>query len=317
MTRRCLTLCLVVVLVNWQTLVSVASVIISEIASKGSANVCGDGVNDWIELYNSDSQTPFDITGYILHDDKGIHDAANFTFPTDYEPLLPGEYRLICTKQGDDPTLSPQFSIGGDDTITLVSRDGTTIVASVGPLPDIHNDFDITYAWDSETDTLAVSSIERPAETQNSWVNYMGYNYYYTSTPTPGLPNVLTQVGETAEQIKQRLAEQNEAGTRFFGMNSQGHPVADALDPVLDLHLTMEDGDYQYMMENKQFEMYVPFQAARLVTAAASATPVKQQEILSITSPGSIRTKGQTTLFFSSCMNTSTGEYGALGVGCM
>jgi Lamin Tail Domain len=314
------TLCLPVLLINWQVnhdaATVYASVIISEIASKGSANVCGDGVNDWIELFNSDAQTSFDISGYILHDDKGIQDAANyFTFPHNYEPLRPHEYRLVCTKQqGDnntDPTttmlLSPQFSIGGDDTITLVARDGLTILASVGPLPDLYNDFDITYAWDAETGTLSVDSIERPAENQTVWSYMGGYNYYYTSTPTPGLPNVLTQVGETSAQIKQRLAAQNDAGSRFFGMNAQGFPVVaeddGALDPVLDLHLTMLASDYEYMMANKQFELYLPFQTARLVT------PVKpQEEILSITSPGNIRTKGQTTLFFSSCMNTTTGE---------
>jgi hypothetical protein len=294
-----LALCL---LLNWQIPIS-ASVIISEIAGKGSSSVCG-GLNDWVELYNN-AQTPLDISGYILHDDKGINDALNFTFPQDYEPLQPGEYRLICTKDGDDTTQSPQFSIGGDDTITLVSRDGSTAVASVGPLPDSHDEFDVTYAWDSDSNTLSFTSIDRPSETQNV-SSYMGYNYYYTSTPTPGLPNILTQVGETSEKIKQRLANQNEMGTRFFGMDSRGFPVDDAFDQVLEFHVTMNENDYQYIMENKQFEVYVPFQTARLVTAARSSTLEKRQELLAITTPGNIRTKGQTSLFFSTCMNTST-----------
>jgi Lamin Tail Domain len=115
------------------TLVS-ASVIISEIAAKGSSNVCSsdDANNDWIELHNNDLSEPVSLAGFILHDEKGIHDVNAFAFPPDYEPLLPGEYRLICTNMTG---VSPQFSIGGDDTITLVSSDGSTVIASVGALP--------------------------------------------------------------------------------------------------------------------------------------------------------------------------------------
>jgi hypothetical protein len=131
-----------------------------------------------------------------------------------------------------------------------------------------------------------------------------GYNYYYTSTPTPGLPNILTQVEETADQIKRRLAQQNDQGTRFFGMDAQGLPVDDALDPVLDLHLTMQEDDYQYMMKNKGFEVYLPFQSVRLVTADL----LVQKELLSLSTPGLIRTKGQSSLYFAACAGTTTGE---------
>jgi Lamin Tail Domain len=292
-------LCLIL---NRDTTFVSTSVIISEIAGKGSSNVCGDGNNDWIELHNTDPSELVSLAGYILHDDKGVNDSQAFTFPQDYDALLPGEYRLICTMMGDNAT-SAQFSIGGDDVITLVSSDGSTVIAFVGPLPDTHNDFDITYAWDSDART--VSSIERPAEDQTVW-SVMGYNYYYTSTPTPGLPNILTQVGETADQIKQRLARQNAQGTRFFGMDSQGFPVDDALNQVLDLHLTMEDEDYQYMMENKGFEVYLPFQSARILNA--EFPDVVQEELLSLSSPGRIRTKGQSSLYAATCAGTTTGE---------
>jgi hypothetical protein len=289
-------------ILNRQTIFVPANVIISEIAGKGSSNTCGDEKTDWIELYNNDANDPVNLTGYTLHDDKGINDAEAFTFPPDYAPLMPGEYRLICTMMGGNDTahVSPQFSIGGDDVITLVSNDGTTVIASVGPLPDTHNEFDITYAWDS--DSLSGSSIDRPAENQTAW-NFMGHSYYYTSTPTPRLPNILTQVGETADEIKLRLIRQNEEGTRFFGIDSQGIPVEDALEQVLDLHLTMLEDDYDYMMENKGFEVYLPFQTATLVTADSIAN-----ELLSLSSPGQIRTKGQSSLFVGACAGTPTGE---------
>jgi Lamin Tail Domain len=300
------TLCLSILSNSRLTFVS-ASVIISEIAGKGSSNVCGgsDGNNDWIELHNNDPAELVNLAGYKLHDDKGINDDEAFTFPRDYAVLLPGEYRIICT-MGNDATVSPQFAIGGNDVITLVSVDGSTVIASVGPLPDTHNEFDITYAWDSDPETLSVGSIERPAETQTAW-NFMGYDYYYTSTPTPGLPNILTQVGETADQIKQRLTRQNEEGTSFFGMDSQGLPVQDARDQVVDLHLTMQDDDYEYMMENKGFEVYLPFQSARLVTAGSNEF-ANGEELLSLSSPGQIRTKGQTSLYAATCAGTTTGE---------
>jgi hypothetical protein len=147
--------------------------------------------------------------------------------------------------------------------------------------------------------------MERAAENNQTAWNFTGYNYYYTSTPTPGLPNILTQVGETADQIKQRLARQNDEGSRFFGMDSRGFSVEeeDAFDQVLDLHLTMKEDDYQYMMENKGFEVYLPFQGARLVTA-----DFVQEELLSLSSPGLIRTKGQSSLFYAACAGTTTGE---------
>jgi Lamin Tail Domain len=125
-----------------------ADIVISEIAGKGSSNVCGEeDPNDWIELHNTATNASVSLAGYILHDDNGIDDATAFTFPPDYQALEPGEYRLLCTK-GDDVTTSPQFAIGGDDTISLVASDRSTVVASVGPLPDTRNEFDITYAWD-------------------------------------------------------------------------------------------------------------------------------------------------------------------------
>jgi Lamin Tail Domain len=303
--------CLILNHSRQQVFVSCAAstIIITEIAGKGSSNVCGDGdgSHDWIELHNNHPTDLANLAGYLLHDDKGINDDEAFTFPQDYAALLPGEYRVLCT-MGDNATVSPQFAIGGDDVITLVASDGVTAIASVGPLPDTHNEFDITFAWDSDPDSMSVSSIERPAENQTSWRFMGGYDYYYTSTPTPGLPNVLTRVGETADQIKQLLARQNEEGTRFFGMDSQGFPVQDALDPVLDLHLTMHDDDYEYMMKNKGYEVYLPFQSARIVVAANSPEFAPDDEVLSLSSPGQIRTKGQTSLYVATCAGTTTGK---------
>jgi CotH kinase protein/Lamin Tail Domain len=288
---------LVCLSLNRHNVVVTSSIIISEIAGKGSANVCGDGGNneDWLELHNTDpsGEQPVSLAGYILHDDKGITGDHAFSFPLDYDVLLPGEYRLICTNDSNSSFASPQFAIGGDDTLTLVSSDGSTVVASVGPLPDhdAYNGFNITYAWDSETN-----------------------GFQYTSTPTPGSSNILTPVVEQTNEAamkKIQLAQQNELGTHFFGMDSQGYPVDGALDPVLDLHLTMNDDELQEMMKNKYSEVYYSFQSVRLTTARLAAGGAvrgreQEDEILSRTSPGRIRTKGLSSLFLAACMGTTT-----------
>jgi hypothetical protein len=83
-------------------------------------------------------------------------------------------------------------------------------------------------------------------------------------------------------------------------MNSHGYPVAKAMDPVLDLHLVMNDNDYHYMMNNTGFEVYLPFQTARLVTSTND--DAQDEVLLSIASPGEIRTKGQSSLYFATCV---------------
>lgn len=245
-------------------------VFISEVADKGSSGVCSG--NDWLELHNAGSEA-VDLAGYILHDDNGAQDVSAFIFPATDSTLLPDEYLLMCSQveAGD-----LQFKIGGDDTISLVNTANETI-ASVGPLPDTDSAFDVTYA-----------------------LNATDGSYLYTTTPTPGASNVLTPiVVETPQQIKERLANQNELGTRFFNMDGNGFPVSDAMDTVLDLYITMEQADYDYLMKNQSYEVYRPFTSARLTTKA-------NEELLSLSSPGRIRPKGQSTLYFGTCFGSPT-----------
>jgi CotH kinase protein/Lamin Tail Domain len=296
------------VAVLFEVRLAAADIVISEISSKGTSNACGHANHsDWIELHNTANSTSMDLAGFILHDDRGINDTQAFTFPQDYPALQAGEYRLICCTRGGDAATSPQFAIGGDDTITLVASDRSTIVGSVGPLPGTQDKFNVTYAWDPTATTTNASST--------------ALVFNISSTPTPGLPNVLTPLpvggggggggggGETVEQIKQRLKQQNDLGTRFFGMDANGLPVQDAFDPVLDFHITMKNEDYTYMMQHKFFETYAPFESARLVSVPNSSLPGAQKggaEILSINSPGRIRTKGQSSLYMATCIGSDT-----------
>jgi Lamin Tail Domain/CotH kinase protein len=273
-----------------------ADIIISEIADQGTSSAC-DGGNDWLELYNtatgaSENDTAaFNLSGLILHDDQGVNDTSAYTFPQGQQ-LGPGEYLVLCMEGTNDPLTSPQFKIGGSDTITLYNPATQEIVASVGPLPDgAERSYDVTYAWNNDLDMAAIMS---------SSLSSLSY-YMYTSTPTPGSANILTPIlNETVEQIKERLSLQNSLGTQFFGMDDNGLPVADRLDEVLDLHLTMEQADYDYLIQNASFQLYSPFNSVR-VTRNNSGV---EEELLVLNSPGRLRSKGQSTLSIAACMGT-------------
>ena len=242
----------------------ISALIISEVADKGSSTVCGGA--DWIELWN-DGNEQVALSGYILHDDKGILDEGAFRFPEGYT-LTPNEYKVLCCD--DDPT-NPQFGIGGDDTITLLD-DTESVVSTVGPLLN-KGIFNVTYALLPD-----------------------GSGYEYTMTPTPGSQNVMTPL-PTAEEIKAELTARNALGTRFFGMDDNGYSVEDRMEDVLDLKLVMEEEDYLYTLEEHPWhEVYRPFTSGQLLQRSDGT------EILSFTSPGRLRPKGQSTLYFPICL---------------
>lgn len=287
---------------------SYAEVRINEISDKGTSTVCDS--HDWVELYN-DGDAAVDLSkGYLLHDDKGMNDATAFTFANSVAMggvLEAGGYLLLCSKM--ELLVNPntlQFGISGSDTISLVrvtsnlaeeeeddnnrtaiGRQSTTdttgaiytILSSVA-LPNTDDAFDVTYAYD----------------------NFTGV-YQYTSTPTPGAANVMTAIPTQEEQIaakRQAMKDQAALGTAFFGYDQRGYMVKDAMDPILELHVTMADIDYNYMMANKSFETYRAFESAQLTTLD------KTKVLSNLTSPGRIRPKGQSTLYIPICLGTDT-----------
>lgn len=274
-----------VVLTTILAQLSDAALIISEVADKGTsdATVCNANGNDWIELFNSGTEAVDLFAGsYILHDDKGYvgTKAEPFYFPQD-TVLAADEYMVVCTKQEGGANLSPSFGINGDDTITLATLQGNTYtpIASV-ILPNTDDAFNVTYSLNPITGL-----------------------YEYTSTPTPSKANEITPVLTKEEhhiKRKAKLAEQNALGSKFFDMDDKGYPVPDAMDPVLDFHVTMEDYDYQYILKNASFETYRPFQSAKL-----TARGNEEQELWALNIPGRIRPKGQYSLFSSLCFGSS------------
>ena len=301
---------------------TLASVVITEVSDKGTSGVCEE--NDWIELFNSGADAIDLSDGYILHDDKGPNDPEAFVFPS---PTLlgPQEYLLLCneiTTTADPTTLnvgnsqslpvqvghpmSPQFGIGGDDTVTLAfikpedttsttTTNGNTTATTLNAvdrqinpllytvisqvrLPNTDDDFDITYALNTETGL-----------------------YSYTGTPTPGAPNVFTAL-PTPEEIRARLQTelkaQNDMGTQFFNMDARGDPVPDGMPDVIDMYVTMAPADYQYMLENRTAEQYRPFSGGEVKTVDG--------ELISTFGAGDIRPKGQSSLFLASCLGSDT-----------
>lgn len=276
-------------------------VVINEIADKGTTGVCNG--KDWVELYNA-GLDPVDLfaENYVLHDDKGLDHEDLFVFPEN-TVLAAQDYLVLCTDQTleteeggiemADP-MSPQFGISGDDTISLTriqtvgnatlgssvsfntARNGDIYeVVSIVSLPNTYDAFDVTYAYDSATG-----------------------EYNYTSTPTPGAPNVITKLLSQEERSaawKAELKAQNDEGTIFFNMDDRGLPVTGGMPDVLDLEFTMETADYDYLVVNKTFEQYRPFQSAVLKDTDGT-------EIMTLNEPGKIRSKGQSSLFMASCM---------------
>lgn len=258
------------------TLTSSQPLIISEIASKGTRNdagICqyGTGIagQDWVELHNVGNES-VDLSTMVLHDDKGIQHENAFTFATlELAPVMaPGDYLVIC----------PAFGIGGADTVTLTSvidtdTTASSVISSISLTPGA-NAFDVTYAWDSTTNL-----------------------YSYTSTPTPNEANKFSPPQQAAERWKAQLEAQNDLGSKFFNMDRNGYPVKDAMDTLLDLHLTMDDMDYQYTLQNASHEVYRPFKSASLYHLNTTAEPLWTMD----TPRGRIRPKGQSSLFFGVC----------------
>ena len=215
------------------------TVVISEVADKGSSGQCGANNEDWVELHNTGSGS-VSLVGWKLHDDKGPSHSKAFTFPSTTSPLAAGEYLVLCTRMGN-ATTSPQFKIGGDDTIKLLDASGA-VVSSTGALQDL-GELDLSWAYDAGT---------------SSW--------RYTSTPSPGQANVLTN---SWPAVRARLTKQHDDGEAFFEATSV---LADRLPPVVEVRLTLSAEDWAYQQENVSHEVYKPFTGLTVTSEDGSTT---------------------------------------------
>ena len=113
--------------------VCLASVKINEfLAANDSANQDPQGdYDDWIELYNSGTET-IDLSGYYLTDD--LDDLNQWSFPQG-TTIDGGDYLLIWADKdtSDNPSgIHSNFKLSaGGESIGLIESDGTTIVDSI------------------------------------------------------------------------------------------------------------------------------------------------------------------------------------------
>jgi hypothetical protein len=212
--------------------VSVGSVVVNEIADKGSSGQCSGA--DWVELYNSGG-TDVALAGHVLHDDKGRSDSGAFTFG-DGVLISAGGYLVLCCNS--DAADQPSFKIGGDDTITLLDANGIQLSTS-GELP----------GSGAEGKTYA-------ANDAGAWSR--------TTTATPGAANVFT--ADTADPMAALIA-QNNLGEAFFGMDRQGLPVA-GFGEVVDIKMTMLQPELDYMMANQSYEVYSQWETLQVVSTS-------------------------------------------------
>lgn len=265
------------------------SIVISEISDKGTRNddsICSNGGEpgqDWVELFNAGNGTvDLSSENYILHDNKGYLHSNAYLFADGGSTVLgAGEYMVVC----------PSFGIGGKDTVTLATLTPTPVVDTATgrstlyrplvsvTLPNTDDAFDVTYAWDPDTNL-----------------------YSYTSTPTPNAPNRFTPPEEASLRWKEALAARNDLGAKFFNMDLNGYPVEDAMDALLDFHVTMDEADYDYMMQNASFEVYRPFKTASLHRVNDTTVTLWSMEDVP---SGRIRPRGQSTLYFGICVGTN------------
>ena len=247
---------------------------ISEIADKGSSNVCNG--EDWIELFlplAANDAPSLNLSGYVLHDDKGPEDEDAFVFPAS-ATIGPGEYALLCNG-GADPTTSPQFGIGGNDQVTLLDPSGQ-LTSTTGPLAD-RGEFDVSFAYDTTSGS-----------------------YIYTTSPTPGDENAINPlpVPETVEEMRVRLQDQNKLGMSFFNMDDSGRPLSEGgFDEMVDMRMTMDPELWDKMYDERSYELYTTFDHAT-ITKYDDPSDV----LLELPDAGRLRPKGQSTLAYGTCM---------------
>lgn len=253
---------LLLVVLSFAAISSEASLLINEVAYKGSGPDRCDG-EDWIELLNTKEeeggQDAVDLTGYVLHDDKGKDDEDARTFGADDAfSIAPGEYLVLCKD------VDFEFGIGSDDTVTLLDGSGSPL--GTVSLPGTGAD-DETYA-------------------------YLEGGYKYTTTPTPGEANVYTE----PIPLEKKLEAQNEAGNAFFRVGDKEDESI--FSGVVDVDISMDDESRAMIADHPAWEEWVPFTGLSVSATQGDAT---DDDGSVVSGGGKIRTKGQSTLLITAC----------------
>lgn len=229
---------------------------ITEIANRGSGEEQCNG-EDWVELKNT-LDTAIDMAGWKLYDDNGPDDEDAWTIPEGYS-IDPGGYLVVCRDQ------EFLFGIGSNDSITIADSSG--VVVDAVALAEGGPDDGATYALFEDDE------------------------FKYTTTPTPGEANVLTEPVPLMTQFQ----DQNQAGNDFFSMEGD-------IGKVIDMDFTIGEEELVIIRDHPAWEEWTTFDGLKITNAGDESATV----VASVSS-GNIRVRGQSS-------NTDTVCLGRLNV---
>jgi len=132
-------------------------IVINEVAYRGTSDDVCNG-EDWVELANTNG-SDVDLTGYVLHDDKGPTDEDATTIGGGI--TIPSQGYILMCRDTDFA-----FGIGGSDTVTLLDPSGQTVdsvsMAGDGPDEATYARIDGEFKYTTETTPGADNVLEEP-----------------------------------------------------------------------------------------------------------------------------------------------------------
>jgi hypothetical protein len=168
---------------------SSALVLINEVAWSGTAANPTNNEDEWIELHNPSSDTPVDLTNWVL---KSSDNTPNIKLSG---TIKPGEF-LVFARNVNTFQSQPIVAYSVDSTINL-SNSGETLSLIDSNNKTIDSVSSTGGAWPAGTGSSAFASMER-VEGTNQWVTYGGtvpVAYDRNGNPikgTPGKENWIT-----------------------------------------------------------------------------------------------------------------------------
>ena len=125
----------------------------------------------------------------------------------------------------------------------------------------------------------------------------------YTSTATPGEPNIITLLPDLAtvrQEQRAQLIAQNAEGSAFFNMDGSGKELTDGsgFAAVVDLRMVVDPIVWQSMHDERSYQLFRPFESITVSTTEQRTQngTTTTKVLTSLTSPGRFRPKGQSTL---------------------
>ncbi len=173
---------------------SCAGIMITELMPAPAGS---DSENEWIEIYNSNSDT-IDLGGCALTDKLKVGSTTKYTFPVG-TIINSGEYKVLTRPV-------TKISLNNDsDGVMLLASDGTVV-------------FD-TGLYKNAKENIAYA--------------YSDGQWFWTSTPTPGVPNIITEpTPKAAKKPKStKAASKKAAKSTSKTQGNSGQVLGDSTGP--------------------------------------------------------------------------------------